>query len=259
MDNMTLAQALSGMLVFPAFLLLARVGGAIMVFPAVSDPSINMRVRMAIVAAVTMILYPLLRPTLPAMPDGLGQMSFMLLGEVYVGILLGLGARLMMAALSYTGEMIAFMAGFQGASLFDPTSGANTAAPTILLTLMASLLILVLNLHHQLIMAVVESYRAFPPGQLPAIGDVNEAFIQIMAELTKLGVQLAAPVVVAGLLSNALFGVMNRLIPQLQIFFVSVPVSISLGIMVLVAGLGTMMQLWAHATEARLTLFNVTG
>ena len=255
----TLAQTLSGMLVFPAFLLLARVGGAMMVFPALSDPSINTRVRMVLVVAVTMILFPLLRPVLPAMPNHLGEMSFLMLGEVYIGILLGLGARLMMAALSYTGEIIAFLAGFQGATLFDPQSGTNTAAPSILLTLTASLLILVLNLHHQLIAAIVESYRAFPPGQIPNINDVNVAVIQILAELTKLGLQLAAPVVVAGLLSNALFGVMNRLIPQLQIFFVSVPVSISLSVMILAAGLGTMMQLWASATEARLTLFNVTG
>jgi len=251
------ALPLAELLIFPAFLLFARLGAAVMVFPALSDPSVNVRARLLFTVAAVMILYPLLRPVLPPLPPRSGDVFLLLFGEIYIGILLGLGARLMMAAMSVAGEIVAFLAGFQSATLFDPQSGTNTAAPTIFLTLCASMVLLALNLHHQMIAAVVESYAVFKPGALPDSGDVSAAVTALVATLMKLGLQLAAPVVVAGLLSNALFGVLNRLIPQLQIFFVSVPVSISLSLLVLAAGLGTMLQLWAGAAQDRLTVFQV--
>ncbi|RYG60964.1 MAG: flagellar biosynthetic protein FliR [Alphaproteobacteria bacterium] len=248
---------LAELLVFPFFLLVTRVGAAMMVFPAISDPSINVRARLLVVMGTSFILFPLLSPQLPALPALAGDMMLLMFGELVIGILLGLGARLMMAAMTLAGELIAFMAGFQGASLFDPSSNTNTGAPAIFLTLCASVVLLGLGLHHQLILAIVESYNVFKPGVLPDVGDVSAAFVQMMALITQFGLQLAAPIVVAGILTNALFGVLNRLVPQLQIFFVGVPVSMTIGVLILVAALGSMLQLWATATQSKLTLFQV--
>lgn len=244
-------------LVFPFFLLFTRMAAAMMVFPALSDPSINIRARLLIVLGVCFVLFPVLSPQLPALPPLTGDMLLLVFGEMITGILLGLGARLMMAAMSIAGELISFLAGFQGASLFDPQTATNTGAPQIFLTLCASVVLLGLGLHHQLILAVVESYSLFKPGVLPDVGDVSAAFVQMMSMITMLGVQLAAPVVVAGILTNALFGVLNRLVPQLQTFFVGVPVAMTISVLILVAGLGTMLQLWATATQGKLTLFQV--
>lgn len=251
MDNLPLAQ----LLVFPFFLVFTRVGAAIMVFPALSDPSINIRARLLVVLGIAFILFPVLEAKLPPLPPTSTEMLFLLFGEMVTGLLLGLGARLMMAAMSLAGEIIGFLAGFQAASLFDPQTATNTGAPTIFLTLCASVVLLGLNLHHMLITAVVDSYIAFQPGVLPAVGDVAAAFTDMMSTIMRLGLQLAGPVVVAGVLSNALFGVLNRLVPQLQTFFVSVPVSITLSVLVLIAGLGSMLQLWVNATQDKLTLF----
>ncbi len=244
-------------LVFPFFLLFTRVGAAIMVFPAISDPSINVRARLLIVLGISFILFPLLSPQLPTLPGRVGEMMVLMFGEMIIGILLGMGARLMMAAMTLAGELIAFLAGFQSASLFDPSTNTNTGAPAIFLTLCASVVLLGLGLHHQLILAIVESYSVFKPGVLPDVGDVSAAFVQMMSLIMQFGLQLAAPVVVAGILTNALFGVLNRLVPQLQIFFVGVPVSMTIGVLILVAALGSMLQLWATATQGKLTLFQV--
>lgn len=248
---------LAELLVFPFFLLVVRVGAAVMVFPAISDPSINIRARLLVVLGISFILFPVLKPHLPVLPDRTGDMLFLMFGEMIVGMLLGLGARLMMAAMSLAGELISFLAGFQSASLFDPQTATNVGAPAVFLTLCAGVVLLGLNLHHQLIMAIVESYTMFKPGVLPEVGDISAAYIDMLMIITMLGVQLAAPVVVAGILSNALFGVLNRLVPQLQTFFVSVPVSITLSLLVLVAGLSSMLQLWATTTQSKLTLFQV--
>jgi flagellar biosynthetic protein FliR len=244
-------------LVFPFFLLFTRVSSAVMVFPALSDPSINIRARLLLVLAICFILFPLLHDRLPALPNTVGEMLLLMFGEMVIGMLLGLGARLMMAAMSTAGELIAFLAGFQSASLFDPQTATNTGAPTVFLTLCAGVVLLGLNLHHQLILTVVESYDIFKPGVLPDVGDISAAYVDMMVIITTLGLQLAAPIIVAGVLANALFGVLNRLVPQLQTFFVSVPVSITVSLLILIAGLGSMLQLWATTTQGKLSLFQV--
>lgn len=248
---------LAELLVFPFFLILVRVGAAVMVFPALSDPSINIRARLLVVVGISFILMPTLQAYIPTLPERTGDMALLIFSELIMGMLLGLGARLMMAAMSLAGELIAFLAGFQSASLFDPQTATNTGAPTVFLTLCASVVLLGLNMHHQLIMAIVESYSIFKPGVLPDVGDISAAYIDMLMIITRLGVQLAAPIVVAGVLANALFGVLNRLVPQLQTFFVSVPVSITISLLILVAGLSSMLQLWATTTQGKLTLFQV--
>lgn len=248
---------LAGLLVFPFFLVFARLGAAIMVFPAVSDPSISPRVRLVIALAASAVMFPLLAPQLPSMPPRTADFVLLLFGELVIGVLMAYGARLFMAALALAGELISFMAGFQAATLFDPTSGSNTAAPSILLTLSGGMLILALGLHHELIRGIAASYAVFPAGGLPPVEDVNAAVVEIFAQSFKLGLQLAAPVVIAGLLSNALFGVMNRLIPQLQVFFLSIPLAIGLSLIVLAASLGAMFELWGGAVAGKLSIFQV--
>ncbi len=245
---------LAATLVFPFFLLLCRLGAAVMVFPALSDEAVAVRLRLLVVMGTAVMLYPLLAPTLPALPSLAGEMVLLVLAELVMGLLLGLGARLFMAALSLAGELIAFAAGLQAATLFDPASNANTGAPTILLTLTGGLLVLALNLHHDLIRAVAASYTLFPPGQLPPVADITTAVVQIFSDFSALGLQLAAPVVVAGLLTTALFGLLNRLIPQLQVFFVSVPLTIILAFIMLAAALPLMMEVWGGQVSQRFSI-----
>jgi len=239
---------------FQAFLLFARLGSAIFVFPALSDNSIPARARLVLAAGATLVLLPLLHGQLPGLPAQSSQLVFMVGSEIVIGILLGLSARLYMAALSFAGEMIAFMAGFQSASLFDPQSGASTVAPTIFLTLTAGVLILVLNLHHALIQGVVASYTVFVPGHLPPVGNVTTAVVNIFAQFTALGLQIAAPVVIAGFLVNLAFGIFNRLIPQIQMFFLTVPLSITLSMLLLAVALTSVFTLFTARLQDNLLI-----
>lgn len=237
---------LDSLFVFPFMLLLCRIGAVFMVFPIFSDVAISTRVRLLMALLISMAFFPLLADTLPPMPVTTSGFIAVVVVEVAVGILLGLAARIMFSALSLAGEMIAFMAGFQSATLFDPSSGANTAAPSIFLSLAAGVLFLALNLHHVVIQALVSSYQVFPVGELPPMADLATAVTNMVAMAFALGVQLAAPVIVAGFIALAMFGVFNRLIPQLQVFFVSVPISISLSLLVMAATVG---MLLTHFTD----------
>lgn len=245
---------LAASFVFPFFLVFCRLGGALLVFPALSDDAIPARLRLLMALGAAAVMYPLLAPALPSLPSNTGSLALLVFAELVMGLLLGLGARLFLAALSLAGELIAFAAGLQAATLFDPASNANSGAPTIFLTLTGGMLILALNLHHDLIRAVASSYATFPVGQLPPVADVTAAVVQIFAEFSALGLQLAAPVVVAGLLTTALFGLLNRLIPQLQVFFVSVPLTVIIALIMLAAAVPLMLQVWGNTVSERFSV-----
>lgn len=245
------------LLTFQAFLIFCRLGTAIFIFPALSDTSIPPRTRLGLAVATTLVLLPFLQPQMPQIPLEAGHLVTMLASELVIGLLLGLAARLLLAALSITGELIAFMAGFQSATLFDPQSGASSVAPTIFLTLTAGVLILAFNLHHTLLQGVVESYKVFTPGQFPAVADATQAVIHIVAQLTRIGLQLAAPVVLAGFLVNLAFGIFNRLIPQIQVYFLSVPASIVLSLLLLMAALTSLFTLFIGTLQDNLFLYQL--
>lgn len=246
---------LAATLVFPFFLVFCRMGAALIAFPALSDDAMLTRARLLVALGASVVMYPLLAPSLPTLPPTLGAMVLLVFGELIIGLLMGLGARFFMAALSLAGELIAFGAGLQAATLFDPGSNSSSGAPTIFLTLTGGLLILALGLHHELIRAIAFSYTTFPAGVLPPVADVAAAFTQIMADISLLGLQLAAPVVVAGLLTTALFGLLNRLIPQLQVFFVSVPLTIMIALAILAAALPLMLESWSNVVAVRYSVF----
>lgn len=248
MDSFPLAS----LFVFPAFLIFCRLGMALLVFPAISDPSIPTRLRLLIAVGTTLLFLPLLQSQLPTLPAKTGVMVSLVGAELMVGLLMGIVARWMMAAFAIAGEQIAFMSGFQAATLFDPTSGSSSAAPTVFMSLTASAFILAIGLHHQLIEGIMHSYQVFPAGQWPAIGGTLQALIDLISQVFLLGLQLSAPVVVAGFLGYVVFGIFNRLIPQLQVFFVSLPVSLTLSMLILAASLGGMLSLFASQLQAKL-------
>lgn len=249
--------ALLPLFTFQFFLIFARLGTAVFVFPAISDPSVTPRFRLLIALAVSFVLYPILATRLPGLPFGTGAMLALLGSEMLIGLLMGLGARLLMAAMSVAGEMIAFMSGFQAATLFDPQSGASTAAPTVLLTLAAGMLVLALNLHHTLIMGIAESYRALPPGTWLASADMAQAVVRTVGTVFTVGIQIAAPVMVSGFLAYLMFGIFNRLIPQLQVFFLSVPISIALSLVVMAACLSLMFGLFTNTLQDNLFMLDM--
>ena len=243
--------------VFPFFLLFARVGSALSVFPGFADTTVNPRTRMLIALSISMVMFLPLQASMPALPDRLAPLLSLLLSEVFMGILLGLSARMLMSALTMAGELIAFSIGFQAASLFDPRSGSQTLAPALFLSTIAILMIFITDLHHQMIEVIYTSYAAFPPGTWLPIGDVTQAILQLVENIFVLGVQLAAPMMAIGFLGYMAFGIFNRIIPQLHAFFLALPITIIVGLMVMSASLGMMFTIFTDQLSQHLLLFEL--
>jgi flagellar biosynthetic protein FliR len=137
--------------------------------------------------------------------------------------------------------LIATQTGLAFATTFDPGQGTQTAMVSTFLSLIGAMLVFESGLHHLAIGAIAGSYTLLPPDSAFPAADIAELTLRITTGAFALGLQLAAPFIVFGLLIYALLGVLSRLMPQLQIFFLAMPINILTGFVLLMLFIGVMM------------------
>jgi flagellar biosynthetic protein FliR len=227
-----------------AFLLtFARVGTLIMLMPGLGEQLVSPRIRLAFALLVTLILFPTVRPLLPTEGGAIAGPALiaLLFGEILVGLMLGLTVRMVLAALQTAGLIISQQLGLAYAMTVDPTMGGQQAALGNFLTLLGITLILATDLHHLALEAIGRSYVLLPPDGVPGMGEAAMLALRAVARGFALAVQISAPFIAFGILFNIGLGVLSRLMPQMQVFFVAVPASVLIGMLVLFGSLGVMM------------------
>lgn len=226
---------------FAFMLIFARVGTLIMLVPALGEATIPARVRLAFALSFSLLLYPLVADSYPPVPPGLPAVLALFGGEILVGFLIGLAARLIAAALQVAGSAIAFQMGLGFAQGVDPTQGTQGALFASFLSVLGVTLIFAADLHHLFIAAIHDSYRLFAPGAGIPVADFSALSVATFARTFQVGVQVAAPFVAFGLVFYLGLGILSRLMPQIQIFFVALPANIMLGFVMLLVLLGAVM------------------
>ena len=225
-----------------AFILaFGRIGGMVMLLPGFGEANLPARVRLTIALVLTAVLLPLHRQAYTVDLNSLAPMIVEMVEEVVVGLVIGMSARLAISALQIAGSVVAQQLGLGFVTSIDPTQGQQGALVGNFLTVLGVTLIFATDMHHLVIAAMNDSYAVFKPGELPLAGDVAKHMTQVVAASFRIGVQLAAPFIVFGLMFNLGLGVLSRLMPQMQVFFIGLPLSILLGLLLLVAVLGAMM------------------
>lgn len=225
-----------------AFLLtFARVGTMVMLLPGIGEMSVPSRVRLAVALVLTAILLPAHEAAYHVDLRSLAPVLVMLVQEIIVGAVIGISARLALSALQVAGTVIAQQLGLGFVTAVDPTQNEQGVLIGNFLTVLGITLIFATNLHYLVIEALNESYTIFQPGLMPLAGDVAKHVTHIIAVSFRIGIQLSAPFLVFGLLFNVGLGLLARLMPQMQVFFISLPLSILLGLLLLMLVMGAIM------------------
>jgi flagellar biosynthetic protein FliR len=170
-----------------------------------------------------------------------GPVIAMLFQELLIGAVLGMTARLTISALVVAGTVVAQQMGLGFVTAIDPTMGQQNVIMSNFLTIVGVTLIFATDMHHLVIAALNDSYRLFAPGEVLPFGDIAALMTKTVAGAFRVGIQLSAPFLVFGLLFNVGLGVLSRLMPQMQVFFVGMPLSILLGFIMFVMVIGMMM------------------
>ncbi|QCI80282.1 flagellar type III secretion system protein FliR [Hankyongella ginsenosidimutans] len=224
-------------------LVFARVGSMLMVMPVLGDEQVPARVRLIMALAICFVILPVIMLNLPPTPATATALLGQLVSEILLGIALGGGARIMFNALSVAGSVIALQSGLASASILDPSLGGQTVVVARFMGMIGMIMILATNTHHLLLAALVRSYSLFAPAPLPA-GDFAMMAIRLVSQCFALGIQISAPFLLYGLLFNVGLGLMARLAPTMQVFFIAQPLSILLSFMLLLVLIGTMMTVF---------------
>jgi flagellar biosynthetic protein FliR len=234
-----------------AFLLaFARVGTMVMLLPGVGEMNLPARVRLTMALVLTAILLPAHQKAYAVDLKAFGPMLTMLFQELIVGAVLGLTARLAISALQVAGSVVAQQLGLGFVTSVDPTQNQQGVIVGNFLSVLGITLIFATDLHHLVIAGMNDSYAIFQPGEMPIVGDVAQHVTKIIATSFRIGIQLSAPFLVFGLLFNLGLGVLSRLMPQMQVFFIGLPLSILLGFLLLVLVIGSMMGTFGGYIES---------
>ena len=237
-------------------LIFARVGSILMLMPALGEMVVPVRMRLGFALVFSLVLFPIVSPSLPPLPNDVLQVLVYLLHELAIGLILGAITRLVTLAAAVAGSVIAFQAGLSGAQGADPINGgAQGALIGGFLSMLGVVLIFATDLHHVALMAIRDSYMIFSPKDPLMFGDAAQMALQSAASAFVIGVQMSAPFIVLGLVFYLGMGILGRMMPQLQVFFVAMPATIWVGLILLALLLTMMMGWYLTHYESQLAMF----
>jgi len=236
-------------------LIFSRVGTMLMLMPAFGNGVIPARMRLSLALLLSLVFYPLVSQKLPAEPDGILGAVAIMGHEIAVGLILGGIARMILSAAQTAGAAIAYQMGLSVAQTADPSQeGVQGAIVGNFIGMLGVALIFAMDLHHLVLAAIYQSYTLYPPQMPLMFGDAAKLAIEVAAKSFLVGVQLASPFIVFGMIFYLGLGLLSKLMPQLQVFFIAMPAGIGIGFLLLMLLLGVMMSWYITHVQTMLTM-----
>jgi len=230
--------------VFAAGLVFARVGAVIMVLPGFGETLVPPRIRLSFALALTLMLFPVIGGAVPPIPSGAADMAGAVIKEVLIGLMIGSILRLFMVSLASAGEIVSMATTLSFSQTANPMQAQPSTSLGTMLGMMGIVLIFATNLDHLFVAAIVNSFDLFPFTRDVPVSDAGQLAVQTVSRSFGLGLQLAAPVVVFSLILNIATGLVGRVMPQFQVFFVATPLMVLGGLSIFALSLGVIGIVW---------------
>jgi flagellar biosynthetic protein FliR len=224
--------------VWAGALIFARIGAILMLLPGFGEAYVSPRIRLSLALVLSLALWPLVAGSLPALPASLGSMVGWLIREITTGLMIGFLLRLLMAALSTAGEVVSLQTTLSFAQTANPLQAQPATTLAAFLTLFGVAMIFATNTHHLFIAGLLGSYDVVRPVAPLVVEDFTTLAIRTVSGSFLLGLQLAAPVIVFSIIFNLATGLVGRIMPQFQVFFVSTPLNVLFGLSIFALSLG---------------------
>ncbi len=231
-----------------AFLLLfVRVGAVLWLLPVFGEEAVPGRLRLMIAIGMTAGLWGILGSVL--LPLGVDREGLigLVLAELLVGGAIGMVVRIMFQAAAMAGSIVSLQIGLSSLLIHDPAQGGQAPLLSKFVSSVATLVCLSTGVHRLWIGALVRSYAMFPPGRLPPAADFAGLAVTVVGKAMMLGIGMAAPMLVYGLVLNVAMGMAVRLAPAIQLFFILQPLTILFGLALFAVILGPALIVFADA------------
>ena len=236
-------------LAFAFMLVLARVGGVVMLLPGLAETGVPAVVRAGVAGALALLLTPIVAPLVPTTSAAPATAAAMILTELLVGVWLGFLARVLVLALPMAGQILATLLGLSSVLQPDPEMGPQTTALARLFALAAPAIVLASGLYALPIEALAGSYRLIPPGGGLPSGAGAESVARAVAVAFGLALRLCAPVLLASIVWTVAAGLLARAAPRVHVYFLAMPAQILGGLVLLAALSGAILIAWQDAVR----------
>jgi len=229
-------------------LVLARIGAFLVAIPLLGGQGTSPYIKAMTVLALTFAIFPVVKG---GFPDALSPPShfhiwefvFDLLSEIILGLIIAFGVRMSFAAAELGAEVSGMQMGFGLANAFDPVSNQQVSLIRQAQVILVSLLFLAIDGHHLVLQVLLKSFELIPSTGFYLTGPLIDKIIRIGSEMFILGMKIAAPVMIALIMAQIAMGVLSRAVPQIQVFMLSFPVIIGVGLIVFGLSLNLSMSL----------------
>ena len=230
--------------VFAFMMLLARVGAVMMLFPGIGERYVSPRTRMIFACLICLLLLEPMFPRLPTLPTATAEMARLICYEIIIGVFFGTLVRMIMGALEAAGMIVGIQTGLSNATMMNPAMATQSPLPSAFLSTAGLVLIFITGLDHFLIRTTIALYDVFPPGGAFVPGDMAQTVIRVANQSFIIGIELSAPFLIMGLMLYTAVGVLQRLMPSVQLFMVMMPVEIWGGLMMFSLTIAGILTLW---------------
>ena len=232
--------------VLALFAAFCRVGACFMLLPGFASARLSMQIRLFLAVAVSLAVLPVLWDTIyPRVSSPSASYVSLIVCETLTGAAIGLVARYYVLGLQFAGTALTMMMGFNAPPTQDLLEDASENQLTNLVSFAGLMLLFLLDFHHFVMRALVDSYTVMPLGTF----NPQSALITLTDTLSQtfmIMLRLASPFILYGLVFNIAIGMVNKLAPQIPIYFISLPFLIAGGLFLLYFGISEMLQIFAN-------------
>ena len=216
-------------------MVMTRISAFFLIAPVFGTPSMPVTIKVSVTIFLS-VFFSLINPAIAAAHQASAIQAILLLGsEATYGLALGIIASVLFSTVQLAGRIAEDQMGLTMAEILDPLTGEQGLPVATLLELIFTIAFLAANGHHLLLKALHKSFELFPPGKIPSIATLTGNIYEATAMMLAAGLQLAAPILAALLMLMVILAILARLVPDMDIFFISFPLRIALGFVMLIA------------------------
>lgn len=224
------------------WLVLARATAFIFSSPIFSIRNIPVLIKIGFAFTLTLLIFSNIKAG-ELLKGGLVGFILLALGEIGVGLALGIITSIIFSSIRLAGQLIDLQIGFAFSGIFDPSFGGQNTLMAEFMYLFGILLFLMVNGHHILINALAQSYQLIPLAGAAMKGAVIYKVVRLFAGMFALALQISAPILVVLVITDVTFGFIARTVPQINVFILGFPLKIGVGILTLVVLLPIMARI----------------
>jgi len=211
-------------------LVLIRISVLVFMLPFFNSRIFPAQVKAGLALFLSVVLFPVINPISVAFPPTVLELGGIVASEFIIGLVMGLLIQVVFEGIRLMGQVVGFETGFAIANVFDPQSGAQISLLANFSYFISMALFLLFNGHHVLLYAMKESFDLLPIGAITLDRPIAMEMIAISGQMFVIAVKIGAPAIAALLFTKVAFGLISKLIPQMNVMIVAFPVQIGMGL-----------------------------